>query len=109
MNSLPKYIASTSLKKVEWNNSTLIRADVEGEIPGLKQQSGQDVLVFGSAALVQTLMKQDLIDEYRLLVYPIVVGTGKRLFGSENHRALKLLETRSFKTGVVLLRYQPDR
>jgi dihydrofolate reductase len=109
MNSIPKYVASTTLKEAGWNNSTLINADVEGEVSRLKQQPGQDILIFGSGAVIRTLMKHDLVDEYRFLIYPIVVGIGKRVFGPENHRALKLLETRSFKTGVVLVRYKPDR
>jgi len=107
MNSLPKYVVSTTLEKVEWNNSRLIKANVAEEVSKLKQQPGQDILVAGSATLVQTLMHHDLIDEYRLLTYPVVLGSGKRLFRDGSKAALKLVETRAFSSGVVLLRYQP--
>jgi len=80
-----------------------------GEISQLKQQYDQDILVAGSATLVQTLMERDLVDEYRLLVYPIVLGKGKRLFQEGRGANLKLVESQEFDTGVVLLRYQPDR
>jgi len=79
-NSVRKYVVSTTLDTVEWNNSTLIKDNIVEEITTLKQQDGQDIAVHGSATLVQTLMRHDLIDEYRLLVYPIVLGSGKRLF-----------------------------
>jgi dihydrofolate reductase len=108
MNNLPKYVVSTSLDKAEWNNSHIIREDVAGEISRLKQQPGQDILVAGSGVLVQTLMQHDLVDEYRLLVYPVVLGSGKRLFRDGSKAALRLVETRAFGSGVVLLRYQPD-
>jgi dihydrofolate reductase len=110
MNNLPKYVVSTSLQKAEWNNSTIIKdaKRVAAEVSKLKQQPGQDILVAGSTTLVQTLLENDLIDEYRLLVYPIVLGSGKRLFKEGSKTALKLVETRPFGSGVVLLRYQPD-
>jgi dihydrofolate reductase len=82
MNGYPKHVASTTLEEpLEWNNSTLIKGDVAEEVSEIKQQNGKDILVFGSAQLVHTLMQHDLIDEYRLMVFPIVVGKGKRLFG----------------------------
>jgi dihydrofolate reductase len=109
MNSLPKYVVSTTLEKVEWNNSHLIKKDVEEEVFKLKQQSGQDILVAGSATLCNTLMELNLVDEYHLLVYPVVLGKGKRLFKEGGKASLKLVETKSFSLGVVLLRYQPDR
>jgi dihydrofolate reductase len=109
MNSLPKHVVSTTLEKAEWHNSTIIKEDVVDEISQLKQQYDQDILVAGSATLVQTLMEHDLVDEYRLLVYPIVLGKGKRLFQEGSGANLKLVESQEFDTGVVLLRYQPDR
>lgn len=107
MNSLPKYVVSTTLKEVEWNNSRLITGNVVEEVSALKQQPGQDILVGGSAALVQTLRQHGLVDEYCLLVFPVVLGSGKRLFDGGNKTGLRLVETQAFGSGVVLLRYQP--
>jgi dihydrofolate reductase len=109
INSLPKYVVSTTLEKPEWNNSTLIKANVAEAIAKLKQQPGQDIVIHGSNTLVRALMPHHLIDEYRLLVYPIVLGSGKRLFRDGSKATLKLVETKTFGSGVVLLRYQPDR
>ncbi len=108
MNGVAKYVVSTSLQKAEWNNSRVIRGNVADEVARLKEQPGQDILVAGSARLVQTLMQHDLVDEYRLMVHPIVVGGGKRLFGEGMERkALKLVEARPLKSGIVILFYQP--
>jgi dihydrofolate reductase len=107
MNSRPKYVVSTTLDKLEWNNSRLIKGDIVQEITNLKQQEGQDLLVYGSATLVQTLMQHNLVDRYRLLVYPVVVGQGKRLFKGDAATTLKLLEAQSLSSGVVALVYQP--
>jgi Dihydrofolate reductase len=110
MNSLPKFVVSTTLKKIEWNNSRLIKRNVAEEVSKLKQQPGQDILVAGSRKLVHTLMQHDLIDEYRLMVHPIVLGSGKRLFRDGiDKRVLKLIDTRTFSSGIVVLVYQPDR
>lgn len=109
MNSLPKYVVSTTLKKVEWNNSRLIKGNIAEQVSKLKQQPGQDILIGGSGKLVHTLIQHDLIDEYRLLVYPVVLGSGKRLFKDGSNATLKLVETKTFSSGVVLLRYQPNR
>jgi len=109
MNSLPKYVVSTTLKKAEWKNSHLIRENVAAEISKLKHQPGQDILVAGSATLVQTLIQDDLIDEYHFLVFPIVLGGGKRLFMDESKATLKLMETKTFNSGVLLLSYEPDK
>lgn len=108
MNGLPKHVVSTTLHEATWNNSRLIKDDVAGEVTKLKRQDGQDILVAGSATLIQTLMRHGLVDEYRLLVYPVVLGSGKRLFreGSDM-RALKLVESKPFSSGVVALTYQP--
>ena len=109
MNSLPKYVVSTTLRKAEWNNSTIINENVAEEIAKLKKQPGGDILVAGSATLVRFLMENDLVDEYRLLTYPLVLGKGKRLFPDGMNASLKLTESRPMGSGVVLLRYQPDR
>lgn len=109
MNSMPKYVASTTLTQMDWN-ANLIKGDLAEEISALKQQPGQDLLVFGSCELVYTLTELDLVDEYRLMVFPIVLGSGKRLFrdGSEQ-KILKLVEAKPFASGVVVLTYQPAR
>jgi dihydrofolate reductase len=109
MNSLPKYVVSTTLEKADWQNSTIIRENIAEEIAKLKQEPGQDILVAGSATLLQTLLEHDLVDEYHLLVYPIVLGIGKRLFSDSSKATLKLVEAIPFSSGAVLLRYQPDR
>jgi len=82
LNSLPKYVVSRSLERVAWNNSTLIKGDVAAELRKLRQQSGRTVQTWGSTELLQTLLKNDLIDEYRLFIFPLVLGSGKRLFGN---------------------------
>lgn len=109
MNALPKYVVSTTLEKAEWNNSTIISKNVAEEVQKLKQQSGQDILVAGSATLVQALMRHDLVDEYRLLTYPVVRGSGKRLFEGGSKATLKLAEAKSFSSGVAFLRYVPAK
>jgi dihydrofolate reductase len=109
-NSVRKYVVSRTLEEpLEWHNSTLIKDDIAQEITTLKQQDGKDITVHGSAALVQTLVQNDLVDRYRLLVYPVVVGKGKRLFEEGIPATLRLLESRSFGSGVVALVYEPDR
>lgn len=109
MNSIAKYVVSTTLDKAEWNNSHIIKGHIVEEITKLKQQEGQDILVYGSATLVQTLMQHDLVDRYRLLVYPVVLGKGKRLFKEGAAATLKLLESQLFSSGVVALIYELDR
>ena len=109
-NNVRKYVASKTLEEpLGWNNSTLIKANSAEEITNLKQQDGKDIAVHGSATLVQTLMQHDLVDRYRLLVYPLVVGKGKRLFKEGIPATLKLLESQSFSSGVVALVYEPER
>lgn len=109
INSLPKYVVSTTLEKAEWNNSHLIKDAqyVVEEVFKLKQQPGQNILVYGSADLVHMLRQHNLIDEYRFMVYPIILGTGKRLFKDGNNTTLKLVKSQTFSTGVVVLIYQP--
>ena len=104
-NSMPKHVASRTLKKLEWNNSHLVRGDIAAEVSKLKQQPGKDIVIHGSPGLIQSLMPHELIDEYRLLVYPLVLGHGKRLFDETNQANLKLVESKTFDTGVVKLVY----
>jgi dihydrofolate reductase len=107
MNSVNKYVVSKTLKTAEWNNSTIIRDDVVEEINKLKRQPDHDILIIGSATLVQSLMESDLIDEYRFLVHPIIMGTGKRFFKDETHTTkLKLIKTKALDLGVILLWYE---
>ncbi|MBA3869586.1 MAG: dihydrofolate reductase family protein [Anaerolineae bacterium] len=95
--------------RAEWNNSTLITGNIVEEITKLKKLPGKDIAVIGSGKLVQTLMENDLIDEFALLIFPIVLGTGKRFFAGEKKAPLKLKETKPFSSGVVFLSYEPDR
>ena len=109
MNGLPKYVASTTLTNPAWNNSTVLGNDLAAELLRLKQQPGTDIIVFGSADLVRWLLRNDLVDRYQLQLFPLVLGSGKRLFGTESGTAhLKLTETRSLDTGVMVLRYERD-
>ena len=109
-NGYPKHVASRTLEEpLEWNNSTPIKGDVAEEVSRLKQQDGKDILVFGSGQLVSTLMEHDLVDESRLMVFPIVVGKGKRLFeDTEGTKAMKLADTKPVGPDCVLiLTYEP--
>jgi dihydrofolate reductase len=106
MNSLPKHVVSRTLADAGWNNSRIVRGEVGNEITAIKQQVSGNVLVFGSAMLVQGLLELELIDEYRLLVYPVVLGSGKRLFARGPMTTLKSVETRPFASGVVGLVYR---
>ncbi len=111
LNSMPKYVVSTTLEEpLAWNNSTLIKGDVPSELAKLKELPGRDVLVFGSGDLAQTLMEHDLIDEYRLMVHPIVLGSGKRLFREGNPRTpLQLVDAETTGTGTQILTFRPAR
>ena len=107
LNSAKKYVASKTLQTVDWNNSTLIKGDVGEQVAALKDQSGPEIQVHGSGNLIQTLMKNDLIDEYRLWVFPVLLGGGKRLFADGTIPAgLKLLDTQTSSTGVVIAIYE---
>ncbi|MBZ0282531.1 MAG: dihydrofolate reductase family protein [Anaerolineae bacterium] len=108
-NSVRKYVVSTTLDKATWNNSHIIKDNIVTEITKLKQQDGKDIVVHGSATLVQTLMQHDLVDSYRLLVYPVVLGKGTRLFQDGSIATLKLVQSQSISSGVVALVYEPDR
>jgi dihydrofolate reductase len=109
MNGVTKYVVSTTLEEpLEWNNATLIGDDVAEEISQLKQQPGKDIVISGSGALVRSLLEYGLIDELKLMVHPIVVGSGKKLFeDGEKQTALELVESKTFSTGVVYLTYKP--
>ena len=108
MNSIHKIVVSTTLKSASaWRNSTLIADNVVEQVRQLKQQAGKDILIDGSSVLVHTLAENDLVDEYDLHVYPLVLGSGKRLFPEGKRINLKLLESRALPTGVVFQRYQP--
>jgi dihydrofolate reductase len=109
MNNTPKFVVSETLEEpLEWQNSTLIEENLAQEITGLKQQPGKDIAISGSITLVQSLLRDDLLDELRLMVHPLVVGSGKRLFENVgDQKALELVDTRTFGTGVLYLTYQP--
>jgi len=110
MNSMPKYVVSSTLPRADWNNTTIIKKDPAAAIAELCAQPGGDLLVAGSATLVRWLLERDLADEYRLMIFPIVLGTGKRLFGdSEDARALRLADERRLDSGTVILTYHPAR
>jgi dihydrofolate reductase len=108
MNSLPKYVVSTTLDNLDWNNSHPVQSEVAEQVAQLKEQPGQDLLVFGSATLVQTLIHHDLVDRYNLLVYPLLRGHGKRLFQEDVQTGLKLVEAQPYSSGVVRMVYQVD-
>jgi dihydrofolate reductase len=110
LNSAPKYVVSSTLKQADWSNSTIIKNGVVKTITDLKQQPGHDILLFGSATLVDSLMRTDLIDEYRLLVHPILMGSGKRAFkdGIATTK-LTLSGTTTLSSGVMALCYQRAR
>ena len=109
VNALQKVVFSKSLEKAEWHNSKLLRAVNPAEIEKLKQEPGKDIVIYGSASIIQQLTNLGLIDEYQLLVHPIVLGGGKRLFKDVSNTSLKLVETKTFSSGVVLLTYQPTK
>lgn len=108
-NGTRKYVVSTTLDKVEWNNSVLIKGNLEEEIRKLKQEDGPDIVVHGSATLAQWLVQHDLVDRFRFLVYPVVLGKGKRLFNENSDVSLKLVRSQTFSTGVISLIYEPVR
>lgn len=108
-NGARKYVVTNTLTRADWNNSQIISGNIVEELKKLKQQDGENLVVHGSATLVQTLMQHDLVDCYRLLVYPVVLGTGRRLFQEGSRATLKLIETRTFSSGVTALIYEPDR
>ena len=109
LNGLPKYVASTTLEApLEWANSTLLGEDVAEEVASLKQQPGKDLLVIGSGELVQTLMRHDLVDAYHLMLHPLVLGSGRRLFPDGTMKTqLRLVDSATTTKGVLILTYEP--
>jgi dihydrofolate reductase len=108
MNGMPKFVASTTLTELEWNNSTLLEGDVAEAVSKLKLEDGGDILVVGSRTLVHTLMAHDLVDEYRIMLFPVVLGSGGRLFpDTPDKTVLKLVDTTTFDSGVVVHTYHP--
>jgi dihydrofolate reductase len=107
-NSMPKYVVSSTLEDAEWNNSTVLKGDVVEEVSRLKQEQDGDIVVHGSPQLVQTLLDHDLVDELRLMVFPVVLGSGKRLFGeTSDKKPLRLTDSKVVGDGVAILTYQP--
>src|SRR6266568_4292555 len=110
LNSMRKIVFSKSLEKAEWNNSQLMKEVLPEEIEKMKQEPGKDMVIYGSASIVQAFTNLGLINEYQLLVHPVVLGSGKPLFKNIKDRVnLKLVETKTFNSGVVGLYYQPDK
>jgi dihydrofolate reductase len=109
-NSMPKYVVSSTLDEPGWNNSTVLKGDVAGEVEKLRREQDGDIVVHGSAQLVQTLIEHDLVDEFRLMVYPLVLGSGRRLFGeTSNKKPLRLVDSKVVGDGVTILIYEPVR
>jgi dihydrofolate reductase len=107
-NTMPKYVVSSTLKDPGWTNSTVLKGDVAEEVAKLRQEQDGDIVVHGSVRLVQTLIEHDLVDELRLMVYPLVLGSGKRLFGdTTDKKPLRLVDSKVVGDGVAILVYQP--
>jgi dihydrofolate reductase len=110
MNGIRKYVISTTLESAAgWRNSTLINGNVVAEVRKLKEQPGKNILIDGSSVLIHTLAENNLVDEYSLHVYPLVLGSGKRLFPEGKRINLELIESKALPTGIVFQRYQPAR
>jgi dihydrofolate reductase len=106
-NSMPKYVVSSSMDGADWNNSTVVKGDVSEEVSKLRENHDGDIVVHGSAQLVQTLLENDLVDEVRLMVFPVVLGAGKRLFGdTTDKKPLRLVESKVVGDGVAILTYR---
>ena len=109
-NSMPKYVVSSTLAEPEWNNSTVLKGDLVDEVARLRQEQDGDIVVHGSARLVQTLVEHDLVDELRLMVFPVVLGSGRRLFGeTSDKKPLRLVDSKVVGDGVAILIYEPAR
>ena len=110
LNSLPKYVVSATLEDPDWNNSTVLNGDVVNEVSKLKQRVNGDIVVYASGHLVHTLIEHDLVDELRLMTYPVVLGAGERLFGeTSDKKPMRLVDTRTVGDGLAFLTYQPVR
>jgi dihydrofolate reductase len=109
-NNMPKYVVSSTLDEPGWNNATVLKQDLVAEVSKLRQEHDGDIVVHGSAQLVQALLEHDLVDELRLMVFPVVLGGGKRLFGETSDRKrLRLVGSRAVGDGVAILIYEPAR
>jgi dihydrofolate reductase len=107
-NNMPKYVVSSTLAEPEWNNSTVLNGDVVEEVGKLRQELDGDIVVHGSAMLVQALLEHDLVDQLRLMVFPVVLGSGKRLFGdTSDTKPLQLVDSKVVGDGVTILIYEP--
>ena len=107
-NTMPKYVVSSTLEQPEWNNSTVLKGDVAEEVAKLRREHDGDIVVHGSARLVQTLLERDLVDELRLMVYPLVLGSGRRLFAeTSDKKPLRLVDSKVVGDGVAILIYKP--
>jgi dihydrofolate reductase len=107
-NTMPKYVVSSTLQAPEWNNSTVLKGEVAEEVARLRQEQAGDIVVHGSARLVQTLVEHDLVDEFRLMVFPVVLGSGKRLFSETSEKkSLRLVDSKVVGDGVAILVYEP--
>jgi dihydrofolate reductase len=107
-NSMPKYVVSTTLEHPDWTNSTVLQGDVVEAVSRLREDSDEEIVVHGSARLAQTLLDHDLVDELRLMVFPVVLGSGKRLFGeTQAAKPLQLVDARTVGAGVQILVYRP--
>jgi dihydrofolate reductase len=110
INAMPKYVVSSTLADPEWTNTTVLEGDAASAVRRLKERTDGDILIYGSAELTYTLMEHDLVDEWRLMVFPIVVGAGKRCFGDPGRAVdLRLVESRAVGEGVAILTYEPVR
>jgi dihydrofolate reductase len=110
LNSLPKYVVSSTLEEPKWTNSTVLKGDVVNEVSKLKQELDGDIVVYASYQLGRTLIEHDLVDELRLVVFPVVVGAGERLFGdTSDKKPMRLINTRTIGDGLAFLTYQPVR
>ena len=110
MNSLPKYVVSSTLEDPDWNNSTVVKGDVVDEVSTLKQELGGEIVVLGSPQLARALIEHDLVDELRLMIYPVLLGAGERLFGeTSDKKPMRLVDTQTVGDGVAILTYEHVR
>jgi dihydrofolate reductase len=110
LNGLPKYVVSSTLEYPDWNNSTVLNGDVVNEVSKLKQELNGEIVVYGSGQLVRTLIEHDLVDELRLMIYPVVLGAGQRLFGeTSDKKPMRLVDTKTVGDDLAFLTYEPVR